>query len=240
MESNFKPLAGLLDIATMAQTTSKPEPPAYDCEICRDSKFVRSNAPFGSPMFGKAIECPGCKPRLDSIGVPDEFKGKTFADFDKALNPEMNAAFDQVLAVAKGAKWCALLSGNSGLGKTLLASIALNERWGYFWTWGALWRHIRRMSYSDDGPQVADEEAFRGWAEGQFLLVLDDIGAEMPRDPTAINSALYSILDGRYRLKLPTILTTNNSKVIEDRVLDRYRVGLVSCRGRSVRPSSQR
>lgn len=226
-----------MDLATMASTTttSRPELPASDCELCHDAKFMRSNAPFGSPMFGKAIECPACKPRLESYGVPEEFRGKTFADFDKTLNPSMTPAFDQVLAVTKGAAWCALLDGNSGLGKSFLAAIALNERWGYFWTLGALWRHIRRLSYGEDA-QMSDEEAIRGWAEGQFLLVIDDIGAEMPRDPTAINSALYSILDGRYRLKLPTILTTNNSKVIEDRVLDRYRSGLVSCRGKSVRP----
>ena len=234
---NFPSIRELLaDIQSRRPSSSEPPVYSYDCEICHDARFLRHDVPLGHPNFGKSYECPGCRPPLKSRGLPDDLKDKTFADFNMSLNPAMAAAYEAVLSVAKGAKWSALLDGSPGLGKSHLAAAALNERWGYFWTWGAFQRHIRKLMYSHDGPEISEADAIRGWAEGQFLLVIDDIGAEMPRDPTWSNGILYALLDGRYRLKLPTILTTNNSAVIEDRVLDRYRSGLVVCRGKSQRP----
>jgi DNA replication protein DnaC len=188
---------------------------------------------LGDPQFGKAVACPVCTPPPVPVGVPDDLAGKTFADFDLRRNPEMRPAYEQVKAVAEGREWCALLSGPPGIGKSLLAACALSERWGWFWTWGQLQRRIRRQLF-DEGR--TEEEAVGVWAEASCLLVLDDLGAEQPRDPTWSNGVLYAIADGRYRRKLPTILTTNNSGVIEDRVLDRYRQGLVVCKGKSQRP----
>lgn len=216
------------------------EPPVYDpvdCSTCHDARFLRYEVPLGHPNFGKSYECPSCSPPLTPRGLPEDLRDKTFQDFDQGLNPAMAQAFVTVLEVARGNRWSALLDGQPGLGKSHLAAAALNERWGYFWTWGALQRHLRKLMFSRDGPELTEEDAIRGWAEGQFLLVIDDIGAEMPSDPTWSNGILYAILDSRYRLRLPTILTTNNSAVLEDRVVDRYRSGLVVCRGRSQRPA---
>lgn len=210
--------------------------PDVRCEVCHDAGFVRLEVEYGDPRFGKAQKCPACTPPLEPIGVPADLRGKTFADFDLARNPQMEPAYARVLEVAKGRHdaWCALLIGSPGLGKSLLAVAALQERWGYFWTWGALQRQIRKLCYSEDGPKMPEEDALRGWQEGQFLLVIDDIGAEKATEWS--NGVLFSILNSRYQVDLPTILTTNNIDALEERVLDRYRVGAVVCKGKSQRP----
>lgn len=146
----------------------------------------------------------------------------------------MAPAYEQVLSVAKGAAWCALLAGGPGIGKTLLGAAALGERWGYFWTWGELQRSIRQLCFSEGGPHIPEDEALRGWAEGQFLLVIDDVGAEKMTEWG--NATLFAILNSRYMLHLPTIITTNNIDAIEERVYDRYAVGAVACSGKSQRP----
>lgn len=210
--------------------------PDVRCETCHDAGFVRYEVEYGDPRFGKSFSCPACTPPLEPIGVPADLQGKTFRDFDLARNPQMEPAYDRVLGIAKQRHdtWCAVLIGDPGLGKSLLAVAALQERWGYFWTWGALQRQIRKLCFSDDGPKVSEEDALQGWQEGQFLLVIDDIGAEKATEWS--NGVLFSILNSRYQLKLPTILTTNNIDALEERVLDRYRVGAVVCKGKSQRP----
>lgn len=227
----------------MVETTTSPTKQSVDlpdsdfrCLVCHDSGYVRKVVPIDHPDFGRATPCPACAPKPFPSNLPEELRNATFGDFSLSLNPEMREPFEQCRRVASGEAWCALLSGPSGLGKSMLAVAVLNAfSYGWFWTLGDLWRRIRQQSYGD-GATMSDEEVIGGWANGQFPLVIDDIGAEVPRDPTAIKSALYTILAGRYEKKLPTVLTTNNIEFIDDRTLDRYRVGTVVCRGKSMRP----
>jgi hypothetical protein len=51
-------------------------------------------------------------------------------------------------------------------------------------------------------------------------------------------STLYTILNARYQDHLPTIITTNNPGVIDERVLSRYGSGIVDCKGSDIRRRS--
>lgn len=241
---NFNRLGGMLDLSAMVDTSMSPTKQSVDlpdsdfkCLVCHDAGYVRRVLPLEHPDFGKAFPCHACAPTPVAAGLPEALKDAVFGDFNLSLNPEMRDAYEQCKRVSSGEAWCALLVGPSGLGKSMLAVSVLNAfSYGWFWTLGDLWRRIRQQSYGDNAT-MSDEDAIRVWSHGEFPLVIDDIGAEVPRDSTAIKSALYTILAGRYEKKLPTILTTNNIDFIDDRTLDRYRVGTVVCRGKSQRPS---
>lgn len=143
----------------------------------------------------------------------------------------MAEARDRCKAVAAGDEWCALLSGSLGNGKTHLAIAALNQRLGYFWKVPAFLAWIRREVF-DEGRRI--EWLTEGYREGDGLIVFDDLGTENPTDWAC--EQLYMVLDSRYDLALPTIITTNREMGrLDPRILSRYRCGLVVCEGRDVR-----
>lgn len=214
----------------------------FDCETCHDAHWVRrGDFAVGHQDFGKAMPCPDCRSHDSvpvAVGVPDEFRGVRFEAFDLRRNPKMRPALDQAQRVARGDAWCALLSGNPGIGKTLLACCALNEsthpRPGRFRVFGDLLYEIRDMMF---GQGMLEDDAIRPWREGPMLLVLDDVGAEKLTEWA--EQTLYAVLNARYTRKLPTIVTTNNPDAIPYRVMDRYAVGYVACEGVSQRPRPQ-
>ena len=165
-------------------------------------------------------------------GIPLTRLADTFDSFDLSLNPTMEPARDRSRAVATGEEWCALLSGAFGNGKTHLAIAALNRRGsGYFWKVPAFLAWIRRSVF-DEGYKI--EEIMAGYREGNGLIVFDDLGTENPTDWAC--EQLYLVLDSRYDLKLPTIITTNRDMGrLDPRILSRYRSGLVVCAGKDVR-----
>lgn len=239
----FRPLSALM--TPMPGTTSAPASipePEYGCDYCHDSGFVQGAPTLVKGQYiARAIACPRCTPIPESQGLPDTLRGKTFADFDLRLNPQMAPAYDRVQAIVRGEEWCALLSGRPGLGKSLLAAAALHETFGHFWVFGALLLRMRRQMFDDHKDE---EELLRPWQEGRFLLVLDDVGAERSvrrnDERSFADDVLYAILSARESSKLPTIITTNTPERIDERILSRYHTGIVDCRGQDVRKVSGR
>ncbi len=162
--------------------------------------------------------------------------GNTFATFDVDRNPSMAPALMRCRAVAGGDKWCAFLSGDIGTGKTHLAIAALIAwmaagRSGHFWKVPAFLAWIRRCVF-DDGHRI--EDLTHGYTHGGGLIVFDDLGTENQTDWAA--EQLYLVLDSRYDLELPTIITTNRDlSRLDPRLLSRYRGGLVVCEGKDIR-----
>ena len=158
----------------------------------------------------------------------------SFTSFNLGSNPTMREAFDQCLAVAAGKARCALLVGTPGNGKSHLAIAAMN-RFGMqrsmFWKVPDYLAWLRRMVY-DEGRLIDD--ILRPYREQDFLLVLDDLGAENTTDWAS--EQLYRVLDSRCDEELPTIITTNQPPDrIDGRLLSRYAEGLVVCAGKDLR-----
>lgn len=169
-------------------------------------------------------------------GVPRlRWDHDTFASFDLKANPAMQAARDRCEAIAAGREWCALLSGSSGNGKTHLAIAAMHVFAGgnraYFWKVTDFLEWVRATAY---GESLGVLGTLKSYVEQDFLLVLDDLGVE--RATEWADEQLYRVLDARYDMRLPTIITTNQDpERIDGRLLSRFASGLVPCGGSDYR-----
>lgn len=167
-------------------------------------------------------------------GVPASRLSNTFDSWQASANPGMEAAFARCVAVAEGRQTKALLSGRPGTGKTHLAIAAMVE-FGILRS--MLWKvpdfldWIKNQAYD---KELEMARILRPYREDPFLLVLDDLGVEQ-RTEWAYQQ-LYRVLDSRADNKLPTIITSNQlPDKIDERIVSRYRSGLVVCAGKDVR-----
>lgn len=101
------------------------------------------------------------------------------------------------------------LHGNFGTGKSSLAAAILNAwideaRAGRYLLTADLLDRLRE-SYADNSA-VSYEDEFSA-AKDAPLLVLDDIGAEVPS--AWVGEKLFLLIDWRYRSNLPTVVTSN-------------------------------
>ena len=111
-----------------------------------------------------------------------------------------------------------LLSGTTGLGKTHLAlsiGYAVGEQ-GYsvcYETAASLFSKLERARFSHSEEALAQEEKI----EGCDLLIIDDLGTEMPGQ--FVTAALYALLNQRLLAGKPMIVTTN---LTVDEMAQRY------------------
>jgi len=141
----------------------------------------------------------------------------------------MQLAYDQCQKVAGGEAWCGFLPGTPGNRKTHLAIAAINAYEGpaRFWKVPDFLAFLRRHV-----PEGDSEDIVGRYAGEEFLLVLDDLGAEKETDWAS--EQIYRILDRRSDEHLPTIITSNADR-IDERLRSRYREGYVPCAGKDRR-----
>ncbi len=194
------------------------------CPICGGAGFVIPDLPFGDPGFGKAVPC-ACKERerlerrlraVSAVGGNATVAHLTFDKFmpeGNGLSPEraanLRGAYGKCLSFALDPEGWLLITGAYGCGKTHLAAAIVNARIAQghaalFLTLPDLLDHLR-AAFGPTNPVPYDElfEQLRSTP----LLVLDDLGAQSST-PWA-QEKLFQLLNHRYNLRLPTVITTN-------------------------------
>jgi DNA replication protein DnaC len=200
------------------------------CQICKGTGYLRADVPYGHPQFGKPIAC-ACKQaewaekrkqQLATMSNLEAFRDKDFTNFNWRV-PGVQEAFHEARAFAQNPEGWLFLVGPNGCGKThLAAAIAnqclLHEMAVLFVTAPDLLDHLR-ATFAPTSPVAYDEMFWR--VRGAEILVIDDIGAELPT-PWA-GEKLFQLINHRYNLRLPTVITANADglKALDTRICSR-------------------
>ena len=161
--------------------------------------------------------------------VPFEFKDKFLNDFNwnKYIGHDVREIKNLVVNYLKEFEkfrekgmGIYIYSGTKGSGKTLLASIILNEisrRYAVNTKFVTVldFIEITKKGFNDSGGEVK-------MIYDAAVLVMDDLGVQMSKE--WIESSLYQLINHRYNNKLVTIYTSNiryTSMKIDDRIIDR-------------------
>lgn len=186
---------------------------------------------------------------LHSIDMPEEHIGADFSQWrvfgDEALRERLAKIIAHTKNYAKNyAKGDAniLLSGNTGTGKTKLACLIANEivRHRYSASMCVVFKRSgqiqQEIKATWDKSSKDTEAAYLERISRATVLIIDEVGESdtgfSPAAAAADRERLSSIIDRRYQLRLPTIITTNMTsdefyKHVGDRAADRLRQNMV-------------
>lgn len=194
------------------------------CDICGDATQERVTI-FGEERIGRVYcscvraemkrkqleeEREKKRQRVERLRIQgfekSEYSKYTF-EADDGQQPKIIKAaraycehYEQFRAQGKGL----ILFGNTGTGKTFTAACIANEiiNKGIPVLMTSFSRIVNKIQNSFDGRQEYIDSL------NDFeLLVIDDLAAE--RNTEFVNEIVYQVIDGRYRAKLPMIITTN-------------------------------
>jgi len=189
--------------------------------------------PFGHPDFDRLVPCQCTqrefdKERLSRLEKYSNLGPLIRLTFDNLLprgrssDPQNQERFARSLQVAKGfaenPKGWLVLSGPSGCGKTHLAAAIANYRLQkghplFFVTVPDLLDHLR-TAFSPSSDVTYDELFER--VRNAPLLVLDDLGRQSST-PWA-EEKLFQILNHRFNAELPTVVTINDIRNLDERL----------------------
>jgi DNA replication protein DnaC len=189
--------------------------------------------PFGHPDFDKLVPCQCTQKQFDkerlsrlehysNLGPLTRFTFDNLLPRGRSSDPQNQERFVQSLQVAKGfaenPKGWLVLSGPSGCGKTHLAAAIANCRLQkghpvFFVTVPDLLDHLR-TTFSPSSDVTYDELFER--VRGAPLLLLDDLGRQSST-PWA-EEKLFQILNHRFNAELPTVVTVNDIKNLDERL----------------------
>lgn len=187
---------------------------------------MRSDAPLGTPDFGKLLPCPTCGAqvtqrrqqqayaRYQTVIAPyTQLRGRaltqTFASFRRdVISAAVQSAFEAALTFALDPRGFLVLSGDIGTGKSHLAAAIANFQatrpdptLTLFFIVPALLNLLR------SGYKRGDFDTLLTLSQECELLILDDLGTENQTDWAT--ETLFELVNARYQAWLPTVVVTN-------------------------------
>jgi DNA replication protein DnaC len=236
-------LSDVLRRAQVVRHEDLPEPDEDTCGICGGAGYLRYDVTPDDPRFGQIIACECTRRDLERKRIEklversnlgslrrltfDSFIRKVKSGTPPARSPD--AAWEAARAYSDSPRGWLVLWGTFGTGKTHLAAAVANYRISkgepaVFIVVPDLLDHLR-STFSPTSDVTYDElfETVRNTP----LLILDDLGTQTST-PWA-QEKLYQVLNHRYNMALPTVITTNLSPdEIEPRLRSRIGDGHLS------------
>lgn len=228
----MRPIADILASMPRPQHTDDvyrpPEAPV--CPICQGAGWLRHDVPLGHRLFGQLFECQCTKRgrerdrRTDwrQFAQLDGLEKKTFDSFE-ADTVDQQRWLRTATEYAESLEGWLILGGPCGTGKTHLAAaiatyvLGKGEKTVTFAVVPDLLDHLRATF--DPRRGIDFDDRFNKIRD-VYLLVLDDLGTENTT-PWA-REKLYQIINQRYNLQMPTVITTNQpDTAIDERILSR-------------------
>lgn len=194
--------------------------PICSCERCRDTGWADGKICDCLQKLYRAEQTAELAPLLQQGNETFEnFRLEYYSPVAPASGVSPRAQMERVLRTCRtyaesfGAQSPNLLfTGEPGLGKTFLsaaiARVVASKGCGVAYdTVSGLLAAFEREKFSRDTDESSDAASRVRQLMGCDLLILDDLGTEMPTAFT--QSALYALLDGRLRAGKKTIISTN-------------------------------
>jgi DNA replication protein DnaC len=192
------------------------------CDVCRDGRYVQSDAPEGHENHGRYMRCPACWHYLARRQAMDRYKRMAKRISNYGIQPRADCTFDslvldgrpQILRDAVRAsrgfantddQWL-VLWGPVGTGKTHLAMAVANDCRARYKT--ALLADVPGLlDLLRSGYEHDDYSEIMALAQEVDYLLLDDVGTEKTTDWGA--EKLFQIINNRYNAQRPIMLTMN-------------------------------
>ena len=194
--------------------------PIYSCPRCRDTGWADGKICDCLQKLYRAEQTRELAPLLQQGNETFEnFRLEYYSPVAPASGVSPRAQMERVLRLCRayaesfGAQSPNLLfTGEPGLGKTFLsaaiARVVASKGCGVAYdTVSGLLAAFEREKFSRDTDESSDAASRVRQLMRCDLLILDDLGTEMPTAFT--QSALYALLDGRLRAGKKTIISTN-------------------------------
>lgn len=168
------------------------------CPLCEKEMQEQYEREHASEIIAQRQE------EWECSNVKRKFFTKTFDDY-VVSNETQAKALELVRNIAeKKSDRSLLMTGGNGLGKTMLASLAVMKRGGYIYK---MYEIVMKIKSSYKANSNVDEQDILNKLSAAPLLVIDEVGKQFGSDSE--RNWLSYVIDERYETNRPTILISN-------------------------------